>query len=181
MAKALPTTYSDTLPSAYATGEPILVSDWQKILEAQHFHHARSLGFRAIGEAFDPPLTTMSAAYVRPAGLEQLQWATPLHRLTQDSANLRYRIWLVIIAEQVDVQLRMRDPAGVSTTLTASKSGTGFARVVATSTDFGSGASPKMVDLQIRQNSGGFATGSLAHVMIAEEPYTSASYLPNGR
>lgn len=181
MSKTIPQRYTNTRPSAYATGEVIFADDWKAIVEGQHFHHSRSLGFRALGEAFDPVLSTTSGSYVRPAQIERLQWASQFHRLTQNSGNLRYRIWLVIIAEQLDVQLRIRDPGGSNTTLTVSKSGTGFGRVAGAALGFSAGSSPKMFDLQIRQNTGGVGTGKLAHVMVAEEPYIASTFLPTGR
>lgn len=178
MAKSIPTVYAPTSPQRLATGQIVFLSDWQSIFEGQNFHFSRSAGFIALGKSFEPLETTTSGTF---SSVQDGQWAADFHRLTNLTGSLRYRIWMVIIGEQIDVRLNIRDPGGTNTTTTATKTGAGFGRATATALGFSSGAGPKTFDLEIRQNTGGAGTGSLAQVLIREEPITNPIFLPTGR
>lgn len=179
MAKSIPTSYSDTLPSDYATGEVIRNDEWQAINDGQAFHFSRSAGFVAIGKSFDPVLSTTSGTFSAPLGLISLQWTSDFYRLTNLSGSSRYRVWMVIIGERIDVRLNVRSPGGSNTSATATKSGAGFGRATAVITGFSAGA-PYIFDLEFRRH-GGSGTGRLAQVLIREEPIISAAFLPTGR
>ena len=184
MAKNIPTEFESVGANRFATGEVVFASDFEAITDAQAFEFSRSAGFNSVGWAFDPPSQFTSATFTQTASankdLSELMWASDFLRLTNLAGVLRYRIWLVIIAENLDVQLSVRDPGGADTQVTASKVGLGFGRAVAAITGFASGAGPKLFELEAKKKGAG-ATGSLAHVQVLEEKIISAAYLPTGR